>query len=72
MGIGPRYRRRLKKTALKGRAAAVADYELSEHETGLLLQVCRTVDSLDQLQARLDGDGPMVDSPQGASLPGPR
>ena len=45
--------------------ATVADYELSEHERGLLLQACRTVDSLDQLQARLDSEGPMVDSPQG-------
>lgn len=45
--------------------ATVADFELSEHESGLLLQACRTVDSLDQLQARLDADGPMVDSPQG-------
>src|ERR1700694_2790531 len=45
--------------------ATVADYELSEHEIGLLLQACRTVDALDALQARLDADGPMVDSPQG-------
>ena len=45
--------------------ATVADYELTEHEIGLLLQACRTVDALDQLQARLDADGPMVDSPQG-------
>jgi hypothetical protein len=45
--------------------ATVADFELSEHEVGLLLQACRTVDALDQLQARLDADGPMVQSPQG-------
>ncbi len=45
--------------------AVVTDYELSEHETGLLLQACRTVDLLDQLQARLDADGPIIDSPQG-------
>ncbi|KUH97954.1 terminase [Mycolicibacterium acapulense] len=45
--------------------AVAADFELSEHETSLLLQACRTVDLLDALQARLDADGPIVDSPQG-------
>lgn len=45
--------------------ATVADFELSEHETGLLLQACRTLDSLDVLQARLDADGTMLESPQG-------
>ncbi|MGH3967730.1 MAG: terminase [Mycobacterium sp.] len=45
--------------------ATVGEYELTEHETGLLLQACRTVDALDALQARLDADGPMVESPQG-------
>ncbi|EKF24049.1 phage terminase, small subunit, P27 family [Mycolicibacterium hassiacum DSM 44199] len=45
--------------------AVTADYELSEHETSLLLQACRTVDLLDQLQARLDADGPIVESPHG-------
>ncbi|MGV0796364.1 P27 family phage terminase small subunit [Mycolicibacterium elephantis] len=46
--------------------AVVDDYdELSQHETALLLQTCRTVDLLDQLQARLDADGAVVDSPQG-------
>ena len=45
---------------------AVADeFELSEHETSLLLQACRTVDLLDQLQARIDADGPIVGSPYG-------
>jgi hypothetical protein len=45
--------------------ATVVDFELSVHETGLLLQACRTLDSLDVLQARLDSDGTMVESPQG-------
>lgn len=45
--------------------ATVADYELAEHETGLLLQACHTVDALAELQSRLDADGPMVSSPQG-------
>lgn len=45
--------------------ATLAEYELAEHETGLLLQACRTIDALDDLQARLEADGPMVTSPQG-------
>ncbi|MGV0720645.1 P27 family phage terminase small subunit [Mycolicibacterium elephantis] len=46
--------------------AVVDDYDqLSQHEASLLLQTCRTVDLLDQLQARLDADGAIVDSPQG-------
>ncbi len=45
--------------------ATVSDYELTEHETGLLLQACRTLDALDVLQARLDADGPMVESSRG-------
>ncbi len=38
---------------------------MSAHKAGLLLQACRTVDVLDALQARLDADGTMVESPQG-------
>lgn len=45
--------------------AVVTDYELSRHELSLLLQAARTLDSLDQLQARLDSDGCLVESPQG-------
>ena len=32
-------------------------YELEEHERQLLLQLCRTVDQLDALQAVVDRDG---------------
>src|ERR1700752_989592 len=45
--------------------ATVADFELSAHETGLLLQACRTADALDSLQAVLDAEGVMQESPQG-------
>lgn len=45
--------------------ATTGEFELSEHETGLLLQACRTIDALDALQVRFDADGPMVESPQG-------
>src|SRR5579875_1496027 len=43
----------------------VGEYELAVHEEGLLLQACRTVDALDALQAALDADGPLINSPQG-------
>lgn len=45
--------------------AVVGDFELAEHEQGLLLQAARTLDALDALQERLDADGVIVESPQG-------
>ena len=45
--------------------ATVGEFELAEHEAGLLLQACRTADAVDALQAALVADGPLVDSPQG-------
>jgi hypothetical protein len=45
--------------------STVADYELTAHECGLLLQACRTADALDGLQTVLDADGLMDESPQG-------
>jgi hypothetical protein len=45
--------------------ATVSDYELTVHETNLLLQACRTVDTLDLLQAHVDVDGPVLDGPTG-------
>lgn len=48
--------------------ATVADYELSQHETNLLLQACRTVDTLDLLQAHVDVDGPVIDGPTGPKI----
>ena len=45
--------------------AIVDDFELSEHESGLLLEACRTVDSLEQLQAVVDAEGVVVESPHG-------
>lgn len=38
---------------------------LDEHEALALLQVCRTADVLDTLQAEVDRDGVTVNSPQG-------
>ena len=45
--------------------ATIAEYELTEHETNLLLQACRTVDVLDLLAAHVDVDGPIIDGPSG-------
>lgn len=42
------------------------DYELDEHERAMLLEACRSVDLLDQLDTAVRRDGAMVDSPQGA------
>jgi len=41
------------------------DYELDEHERAMLLEACRSVDLLDQLDAAVRRDGAMVESPQG-------
>lgn len=38
---------------------------LEEHEALKLLQLCRAADLLDELQAELDRDGAVIDSPQG-------
>ena len=41
------------------------DYDLDEHELVLLRETVRTVDMLDQLDAAVRHDGPLVSSPQG-------
>jgi len=46
-------------------ASVVGDYDLDQHETALLVEACRTVDVLDQLDAAVRRDGPLVSSPQG-------
>lgn len=46
--------------------SSVADeYDLDEHETAMLLEACRTVDVLNDLEAAVRRDGPLVSSPQG-------
>ncbi|OBA32781.1 hypothetical protein A5767_16290 [Rhodococcus sp. 852002-51564_SCH6189132-a] len=44
------------------------DFDLAEHERGLLLQACRTADALDELQKVLDRDGVLNESPQGTRV----
>jgi hypothetical protein len=46
-------------------SSVVDDFELDEHERAVLLEACRTVDSLDLLDAAVRRDGPIVASPQG-------
>jgi hypothetical protein len=43
----------------------VAQFELDEHELAILREACRTVDSIDALQAVVDRDGVLNTSPQG-------
>ncbi len=45
--------------------AVLADFDLDEHERTLLLQACRTGDSLDALQATVDTEGVVIATPQG-------
>ena len=45
--------------------AIAADFELGEHELVLLREAAATADQIDQLQAVIVSEGPMVDSPQG-------
>lgn len=41
------------------------DFELGKHEESVLLQACRIVDLLDELQEVLDKEPAIVSSPQG-------
>jgi hypothetical protein len=41
------------------------EYDLDEHELALLVEVVRTVDLCEVLEARVKKDGPLIDTPQG-------
>jgi hypothetical protein len=45
--------------------AVVVEYELQEHELLLLREAVRTADLLDELEATLQAEGTVIDSPQG-------
>lgn len=45
--------------------AIVGDYELAQHELTVLLEAARTVDALEQLEAIVEAEGVVHDSPQG-------
>jgi len=46
-------------------SSVLDEYDLDEHERAMLLEACRTIDVLDQLDAAVRRDGPLVESPQG-------
>ena len=46
-------------------SSVVDVFDLEEHEMALLVEAVRTVDLLDQLDAEVRRDGPIVSSPQG-------
>ena len=46
--------------------AVLGEYELEEHELLLLREAVRTVDTLDSLEALVQSEGAVVDSPQGS------
>lgn len=48
--------------------AVLDDFELTEHETVVLREACRTADSLDDLQVLLDQEGLMSETSQGARV----
>ncbi len=45
--------------------AVTGDFDLAEHEQSVLLEACRTVDALDELQAIIKAEGVTNASPQG-------
>lgn len=45
--------------------AVNGEYELEEHERGLLMEMCRTVDMLDRLAALVEAEGEMVTGADG-------
>lgn len=45
--------------------SVVADFELGDHELAVLQDACRTMNVIHALQARVDRDGVMNESPQG-------
>jgi hypothetical protein len=45
--------------------SVVDAFELDEHELALLVEAVRTVDLLEELDALVRAEGPVVDSPQG-------
>lgn len=65
MSAGPAVPRGTRAAGKRLWLAVTADFDLEEHELALLVEAVRTVDLLDQLDAAVKRDGPLVDSPQG-------
>jgi len=49
-------------------SAVMRDYELDKHETVILREACRTLDSIDSLQHLLDREGLTSESSQGVRV----
>lgn len=49
-------------------SATVEEFELDESEVAVLREVCRTLDTIDELQRQVDRDGVLGDSPQGVRV----
>jgi len=60
MSPRPRPPAELKTSGRKLWLAVQAEYELEEHERGLLLEMCRTVDTLDKLATLVAEEGEML------------
>ncbi|MGO1385747.1 MAG: hypothetical protein ACTHU1_13305 [Arachnia sp.] len=63
--MNPRTPNGLKAPGKKLWTTIVDDYELGEHELVILVEACRTVDSLAALEAIVTADGVTDKSPQG-------
>lgn len=48
--------------------AVTSEFDLAEHEAAQLEQACRIRDVIEQLRKRVEDDGLMIDSSQGARL----
>lgn len=61
----PRAPRGLKAGGKRLWRAVSEEFELGEHELSVLLQACRTLDALDELERIVVAEGVTHDSPQG-------
>lgn len=64
-GKPPAVPRGLKSAGRRLWESTVEEFDLAEHELGLLREVCRTADALDALQVVVDRDGVLDESAQG-------
>jgi hypothetical protein len=64
MGTGPsvRYPKGLGASGRRLWKSVLTDYELEQHEEALLVQACRTADTLEDLQCVIDAEGVLLDT----------
>lgn len=61
----------LKRSGRRLWRAVQSEYELEEHERGLLVEMCRTVDTLDRLAALVEDEGEILADRFGQPRPHP-